>query len=132
MHTIRFQELAAVAGGESESSDYPNVAMDGSSSNNVGVEGGPMAVVKVTATSADAAAARSDFASATLAANFITASSGIAAGGITSGACMLGPALLSGPAAAETLAVISKPCYYLGGIVGTAVGVYVGSLVKPQ
>lgn len=124
MRLITNEELFAVAGGEMMDDDYESYATDGSSG------GGSIPTVTITASKADVQAAKDEYAAQQTAASFIGAAAGIGAGAVVTGLCIGVPAALSGPAAPETAAVLTRPCTYLGGVVGTGVGTATTSYLK--
>ena len=125
MRLITNEELFAVAGGELEMDSYG----DGGNYGDGGSGSNDMQVVVTTATQADVQAARNEY-FAQNAAGYISAAAGIGAGAIVTGACIGIPAILSGPAAPETVAVLSRPCGYLGGVVATGVGVATSNYLR--
>lgn len=102
---------------------------NGDDSGGSGGSDGGMQVVPVTASYADAAAAREEYASQQNAASFLGAAAGFGAALVVTGICEGIPALAAGP---ETLALTAKPCTYVGGIVGTGVGTYVSGYLKSK
>lgn len=91
---------------------------------------GPVTVIQITASYADAAAARADYSSAQDAATFMTAAAGIGATALTTGFCIAVPAGLSGPAALEVAALAARPCAYIGGLAGSFTGIWVNGVLK--
>lgn len=55
-------------------------------------------------------------------ASMLASAAGWGVGSVVTGACILAPALLSGPAAPEVAALLSRPC----AVIGTAAGIYTG------
>ena len=108
MRDISFDELNMVVGGSD--SDIPRKPDDGK---------GGMAVVTISATSAQVTAARTSYTNAQMAANIMSGLAGGAAAGAVTGTCALVVAAVAGPPAGVAA---MKPCAVVGAPVGIAVG----------
>lgn len=90
----------------------------------------PIYTVNVSSTYAAAEQARTDYANMQAASAWIAAAAGIGATAVVTGACVAIPTALSGPAAPEVAALVSRPCTYIGGLGGAAFGVWVNGVLK--
>jgi hypothetical protein len=59
--------------------------------------------------------------------SMLSSAAGWGAGAVVTGACIGVPAALSGPAALEVAALLSRPCTVLGTAAGVATGIWVGN-----
>lgn len=125
MELLTEKEMVAVAGGLEEIPDLPPQEGGGG-----GGGSGSIPVVVITGSFADSAQARADYASYNEMSAFISAAAGFGAAAVSTGVCTLVPTLLSGPAAPETAALLSRPCTFLGTTIGMFTGIYVGGLLK--
>lgn len=74
--------------------------------------------------------ARADYATFQQVSAFVAAAAGIGAAAATTGACIAIPSALSGPAAPEVAALLSRPCVYVGSLSGTMAGIWVNGVLK--